>query len=172
MKSKLEQNLSPTIPVVSKGSLSDSKELPFWKSKSLQEMSTQEWESLCDGCAKCCLNQLQDVETNTLVYTDVCCHLLDQQACRCTRYQERKSLVLRCMVLTPENLAECAEFAPSSCAYRLIFEGEELPIWHPLVTGDPDSAHKAGMSVRGRVRSEQSTDQDWEEYVVDWPEDA
>ena len=103
MKSKLEQNLSPTIPVVSKGALSDSEELPFWKSKSLQEMSTQEWESLCDGCAKCCLNQLQDVETNTLVYTDVCCDLLDQQACRCTRYQERKSLVPRCMVLTPEN---------------------------------------------------------------------
>jgi uncharacterized protein len=150
--------------------LSDAEDVPFWKSKSLTEMSTKEWESLCDGCAKCCLNQLQDIETNTLVYTDVCCDLLDQKACRCTRYQQRKKLVPRCMVLTPQNLAECVEFAPSSCAYRLLFEGQDLPTWHPLVTGDPDSVHKAGMSVRGRVRSEQSADQDWEEYVVEWPE--
>ncbi|MBT5031452.1 MAG: YcgN family cysteine cluster protein [Proteobacteria bacterium] len=146
--------------------------VPFWKSKRLAEMSRQEWESVCDGCAKCCLNQLEDIETGMLVFTDVCCELLDQKKCRCTRYDERKSLVSRCMVITPENIDRCSEFAPSSCAYRLLYEGKELPIWHPLISGNPDSVVEAGMSVRGRIRSESSAGDDWEEYVVDWPEDC
>jgi uncharacterized cysteine cluster protein YcgN (CxxCxxCC family) len=143
---------------------------PFWKTRSLAEMSTEEWESVCDGCARCCLFQLEDEDSGELVFTDVACRLLDQQACRCTRYETRKKHVPGCMVMNPENVAECAEFAPPTCAYRLLVEGRDLPDWHPLVSGDPGSVHAAGISVRGRVISETELgDRDLEERVVVWP---
>ena len=143
---------------------------PFWKTKSLAEMSTGEWESLCDGCARCCLVQLEDEDSGELVFTDVACRLLDQQACRCTRYKTRKKHVPGCMVMNPENVTECAEFAPPTCAYRLLVEGRDLPSWHPLVSGDPASVHAAGISVRGKVILEpEASALELEERVVEWP---
>lgn len=143
---------------------------PFWKTTPLVDMSTAEWESLCDGCGRCCLFQLEDEESGDLVFTDVVCRLLDQGVCRCTRYESRKDHVPDCMVMNPENVVECAEFAPPTCAYRLLVEGRDLPSWHPLVSGDPESVHKAGISIRGRVISEtEAADIDLQDRVVDWP---
>lgn len=143
---------------------------PFWKHKSLAEMSEAEWESVCDGCARCCLFQLEDEDSEELFFTDVACRLLDQDQCRCTRYQDRKHYVPDCMVMNPENVSDCAAFAPPTCAYRLLIEGRDLPSWHPLVSGTADSVHEAGISVRGRVVGEGQTDlADLEDRVVYWP---
>ena len=125
----------------------------FWKRKSLQEMTHEEWESLCDGCALCCLQKLQDEETDEIYFTDIACKLLDVDACRCTNYAARARLVSSCLVLSvdePESFA----WLPGSCAYRRLAEGKELPDWHPLVTGDAESVHDAGISVRGKAVSE------------------
>jgi uncharacterized protein len=127
---------------------------PFWKRKSLAEMSRAEWESLCDGCGRCCLLKLEDMDTGDLHFTSVVCHLFDQQQCRCTRYAERTRLVPDCLVLSPDNLAQIS-FLPDTCAYRLLNEGRELPDWHPLVSGTPTSVHRAGISVRNKVISEE-----------------
>lgn len=142
--------------------------LPFWRRKPLAAMSKDEWEALCDGCAKCCLVKLQDEDTDEVVYTDVACRLLDLGACRCTRYAERKRLVPDCVVLTPDNLARLS-WMPSTCAYRLLYEGKDLPAWHPLVSGDPESVHAAGVSVRGRTVGEADvSEDDLEDHAVDW----
>lgn len=144
---------------------------PFWRVKSLTEMTKDEWESLCDGCAKCCLIKLEDEDTNELVYTDVVCNLLDCDACRCTDYPNRSVKVPDCVELTPDNVHELS-WMPPSCAYRLIAEGEDLPFWHPLVSGEEASVHRAGASVRGKVIREADTDpEEWEDRVVSWPED-
>ena len=141
----------------------------FWKTKSLFDMTHQEWESICDGCAKCCLQQLQDEQTEQLVFTDVACDLLDEGNCRCTDYQNRSSRVPTCMTMTKTNVEECAEFAPSSCAYRLLLEGEELPEWHHLRSSDNETIHTRGKSVRGRIRHQRDIDiRHLEDYVVDW----
>lgn len=129
-------------------------ELPFWKRKSLAEMSREEWESLCDGCGRCCLHKIEDIDTGRLYFTSVVCHLFDQERCRCTHYAERSTLVPDCLVLSMDNLAEI-NFLPETCAYRLLNEGHDLPDWHPLVTGDPHDIHRAGISVRGKVISEE-----------------
>ena len=144
--------------------------LPFWQSKTLDQMTRQEWESLCDGCGRCCLQQLEDEETKTLVFTNVVCSLLDSQSCQCTAYSQRSKLVPSCMTMTPQNIAECAVFAPPTCAYRLLYHGQALPSWHPLVTGDKNSTDAAGMSVRGKtVDASNVTDDELEEYIVAWP---
>lgn len=127
--------------------------LPFWKRKTLREMTTQEWESLCDGCAKCCLHKLEDADTGAIAPTNVACRLLDMTACRCTRYSERQRLVPDCVVLEPTNVGTLS-WMPSTCAYRLLAEGKDLPDWHPLVSGDRDSVHEAGISVREWAVSE------------------
>ena len=126
---------------------------PFWRHVRLQDMSPKQWESLCDGCGKCCLNKLEDIDTGELAYTNVACRLLDLGVCRCTRYEERSRLVPDCVVLTPDNIADL-HWMPSTCAYRLLAEGRDLLDGHPLVSGDPDSVHRAGVSVRGRAISE------------------
>ncbi|MDV3237478.1 MAG: YcgN family cysteine cluster protein [Gammaproteobacteria bacterium] len=126
---------------------------PFWKTKPLAEMSRAEWESLCDGCGRCCLHKLEDIDSGRLFYTSVVCRLFDDERCRCTRYAERNRLVPDCLVLTPDNL-DGIDFLPETCAYRLLNEGRDLPDWHPLVSGDPESVHRAGVSVRGKVISE------------------
>lgn len=145
----------------------------FWQDKALHEMSEEEWESLCDGCAKCCLVQLEDEETEQLVFTDVACDLLDQGNCRCTDYQNRSMRVPNCMTLTPENVEQAAEFAPSSCAYRRLVEGKDLPEWHHLIAGDQASMHAQGLSVRNKVRKLSEVDTDGlEEFVVEWPLDS
>ena len=144
---------------------------PFWRVKSLTEMTKDEWESLCDGCAKCCLIKLEDEETDELAYTDIVCNLLDCDACRCTDYPNRSVKVPDCVELTPDNVHELS-WMPPSCAYRLIAEGEDLPFWHPLVSGEEESVHRAGASVRGKVIREADTDpEDWEDQIVTWPEE-
>ena len=147
-----------------------SKQAPFWESKTLFEMTPEEWESVCDGCAKCCLAQLQDEDSGQLVFTDVACDLLDAGTCRCTDYAHRSQRVPTCMTLDAENVMEAAEFAPPSCAYRLLLEGKPLPDWHHLVSGSREDVHKAGCSVQHKVRFEREIkDRDIEDFVVDWP---
>lgn len=125
---------------------------PFWRTKTLSQMSSQEWESLCDGCGQCCLHKLA-VPDGPALKTDVACRLLNTDSCRCTNYTYRKKLVHDCVTLTPENVPTL-RWLPRTCAYRLIAEGQDLPSWHPLVSGDPESVHAAGISVRGKCISE------------------
>lgn len=140
----------------------------FWKKKTLAEMDRAEWEALCDGCARCCLYKLHDDETGEIFYTNVVCHLLDTYRCRCRNYAQREKLVPTCLVLDPDMVKRLA-WMPKTCAYRLLAEGKDLPEWHPLLTGDPNSIHSAGISVRYRVVEEKDADMDeLEDYVVDW----
>jgi uncharacterized cysteine cluster protein YcgN (CxxCxxCC family) len=130
----------------------------FWKRKSLVEMSKLEWESLCDGCALCCLQKLEDEETGDVYFTDVACRLLDTSTCRCTDYAARAKKVADCLVLSADE-PELFHWLPGSCAYRRLSEGKDLPDWHPLRTGDPDSVHEAGISAKGKMVSETETGQ-------------
>lgn len=125
----------------------------YWETKSLQELTTDEWESLCDGCAQCCLVKLEDEETGAIACTSVVCKLLDPETCRCTRYPERHHLVPDCIDFHADLVAQLA-WLPETCAYRLRSEGKPLAWWHPLNSGDPDTVHRAGISVRGNVVSE------------------
>ena len=141
--------------------------VPFWNRKSLAELTQSEWESLCDGCGKCCLLKVEYEDSGEILPTSVACRLLDRETCRCTNYPERKTHVPDCIVLTCAEIATLS-WLPSTCAYRLVAEGKDLYWWHPLVSGDPDSVHEAGMSVRARTISEDEAGDDLEEYVVDW----
>jgi uncharacterized protein len=146
----------------------DRNELPFWKRKTFEEMTREEWESLCDGCARCCLYKLEDEDTGEIYYTNVVCRLLDTYRCRCTAYQDRHTLMPTCLVLTPD-LVRQLRWMPKTCAYRLIAEGKDLEWWHPLVSGDPNSVHQAGISVRYRTVAESEVDMDnLEDNIVDW----
>ncbi|MCG7873080.1 MAG: YcgN family cysteine cluster protein [Candidatus Thiodiazotropha lotti] len=140
---------------------------PFWRTKSLEELSREEWESLCDGCAKCCLQKLEDEETREIYFTNVVCDLLDQESCRCTHYQERSILVPNCITLQPMDLKD-PYWLPSTCAYRLIAEGKDLPVWHPLMcNGESRQMRLGGHSIRGKVVAESEAD-DWEHHLIDW----
>ena len=145
-------------------------EVPFWQRKSLEEMTDSEWESLCDGCGRCCLNKLEEEGTDRTFYTDVGCRLLDGQTCQCSDYTHRLEKVDDCVRLTPETL-KTITWLPPSCAYVLLSEGKDLYWWHPLVSGDPETVHAAGVSVRGRVRDSEVNvpDADLEDYIVNWP---
>ena len=128
---------------------------PFWETKTLSQMSDAEWESLCDGCGLCCLIRFEDEFTGEITPTRVSCRLLDHNLCRCKDYENRKLHVPDCIKLTPGNI-EALEWMPRSCAYRRLYEGRSLPSWHPLLTGDPESVHRAGVSIRGQTISEAS----------------
>ena len=141
--------------------------MPFWKRKTLAAMTSQEWESLCDGCGKCCLLKVEYEDTGEIVPTAVSWRLLDRDSCRCSNYPERKKHVPDCIVLTCAGIADL-KWLPSTCAYRLVAEGRDLYWWHPLVSGDPQTVHAAGMSVRDRTISEDEAGDDLETYVVDW----
>jgi len=144
--------------------------MPFWEEKQLTEMTRDEWESLCDGCGRCCLTKLEDIDSGAIHYTNVACRLLDTDGCRCTRYRARTKLVKDCVELKPGD-TETLAWMPVSCAYRTLHEGRPLADWHPLVSGDPDSVHKAGISVRGKCVPEQLADADeLESYLIDWIE--
>ena len=138
---------------------------PFWRDKPLAQMNRQEWESLCDGCGKCCLCKLEDEDTGEIFYTSVACKLLDIERCRCTHYRERCDLVPDCLNLR-KNFAQF-HWLPTTCAYRLLAEGEDLPAWHPLVSGNPESIHEAGVSVRGYAVPESQVE-DPADHVIEW----
>ena len=131
-------------------------DIPFWRRKSLEEMTDSEWESLCDGCGRCCLNKLEEEGTDRTYYTDVGCRLLDGDTCRCRDYAHRLEKVEDCVQLTPESL-KTITWLPPSCAYVLLAAGKDLYWWHPLVSGDPETVHAAGVSVRGRVGAARRT---------------
>ena len=142
---------------------------PFWQTKTLVEMTAAEWESLCDGCGRCCLIKLEDPDDGELAHTDVACHLLDPETCRCGDYRQRAAIVPDCVQLSPANIGEL-NFMPPTCAYRRLAEGRGLAWWHPLVSGDPETVHLAGISVLGRAVSEMGVaDEDLEDHIVDWP---
>jgi uncharacterized cysteine cluster protein YcgN (CxxCxxCC family) len=128
---------------------------PFWRRKQLWQMTAKEWESLCDGCGLCCLVRFEDEDTGDIIPTRVHCKLFDSQACACTDYANRRRHVPDCIKLTPGNVATLS-WMPLSCAYRRVNEGRGLADWHPLVSGDPESVHRAGVSVRGQTISEEA----------------
>jgi len=164
----------------------DTNIVPFWQKKTLAEMSRNEWESLCDGCAKCCLNKfIDDEETNEetellptdhlnageeVHYSSIACYLLNEKTCQCSQYDKRTTLVPDCVKLTQENL-ENVFFMPPSCTYRRLQEGRGMPSWHPLLhKGKKSAMHKAGMSVRGKiVKDDDVALEDFEDYIVSWP---
>lgn len=143
---------------------------PFWQIKTLEQMSDTEWESLCDGCARCCLLKLQDEDTDETHFTNVSCHLLDIEKCSCKDYTNRKFLVPECLQVRNMSVDEYA-WLPSTCAYRLVAEGEALPDWHPLITANKTSVQQAGISVDGFAVSENYIHPDeLEMHVIELPE--
>lgn len=142
----------------------------FWERVPLTQMTRPEWEALCDGCGKCCLNKLEDEDTGEVDLTCIACRLLDGETCRCSRYETRHDFVPECIVLTAETIPEHLYWLPRTCAYRLLHLGRTLPDWHPLITGDPDSVHHAGVSVRGMTVSETEVDDDdWDDHIIAEP---
>ena len=139
---------------------------PFWRNKRLTDMSDEEWESLCDGCGQCCLHKLEDSDTGAIAVTEVACAYLDLETCRCKDYTNRSRNVPDCVTLTSGNI-QALHWMPETCAYRLVANGQDLPWWHPLVSGDPETVIAAGVSVRGRAISEDDVD-DLEDYVSGW----
>ena len=142
----------------------------FWKEKSLSEMNAMEWESLCDGCARCCLHKLEDEDSDEVHYTAVVCRYLDEAVCRCTEYEKRSVLVPDCVQLTPVGALDYG-WLPSSCAYRTLAEGRDLEWWHPLVSGTRLTVETAGISIKGKCTSEQHVHPDsYEEQIITWVE--
>lgn len=138
----------------------------YWKNKPLTDLSQAEWEGLCDGCAKCCLFKLEDSDTGEVCFTGVHCRLLDTETGRCSDYANRSKRVPDCVSVTLELLAD-PYWLPATCAYRRLAEGKDLPLWHPLVSGDPDSVYRAGHSILGRTVSEDEAD-DLESHLITW----
>jgi uncharacterized cysteine cluster protein YcgN (CxxCxxCC family) len=144
--------------------------LGYWEQKPLTELSEQEWESLCDGCAKCCLHKLEDEDSGEVFYTKIRCRYLLEESCSCSEYTRRSELVPHCIKLRPQELSSY-HWLPSTCAYRLLAEGKPLFDWHPLISGDPNSVHEAGISIRGRTISDEFVHPDgYDEHIVHWQE--
>ncbi len=142
----------------------------FWEKVPLKNMAPKEWEALCDGCGKCCLNKLEDEDTGEVVFTRVACRLLDGETCRCGQYDIRLQFVPECVHLTPQTIDKVAYFMPASCAYRLLSEGKPLYDWHPLISGTAESVHEAGMSVRGWTVPEfEVPEEEWENHLIEEP---
>ncbi len=143
-------------------------EAPFWHTTPLSAMSREQWESLCDGCGRCCLHKVEDADTGQVHYTEVACRLLNIGTAKCKNYLTRWDHVPDCVELSPVAMKHIG-WLPSTCAYRVLSEGKPLAWWHPLVSGDPDSIHRAGISVRGRVITESKADL-LDYHIVTWPE--
>ncbi|MFL1463089.1 YcgN family cysteine cluster protein [Roseococcus sp. DSY-14] len=139
----------------------------FWRTTPLAAMTPAQWESLCDGCGRCCLHKLREDGTGRLHHTEVACRLLDVSSARCTDYPNRRARVPDCLQLTPAMVEE-VDWLPPTCAYRLVAEGRDLPAWHPLVSGDPGSVARAGVSVAGRCVSERRAGA-LEDHLRRWP---
>ncbi len=139
----------------------------FWEIKALNELSREEWEQLCDGCAKCCLHKVEDEDTGTLYGTNVVCQYLNTETCQCENYAQRSVLVPDCITLNASNL-EQVYFMPSTCSYRLLAEGKPLPSWHPLLSQQKESVHKSGHSIRGKVISELQADDLLHHLTGEW----
>lgn len=142
----------------------------FWAKVPMDKMTQKEWEALCDGCGKCCLNKLEDEESGEVVLTRVACRLLDDSTCMCSQYPIRHQFVPECIVMSPKTIAENMYWLPQTCAYRLVTEGRDLFHWHPLISGDPMSVHEAGVSMRGLTVPEfEVDDDDWENHIIEEP---
>ncbi len=142
----------------------------FWETTPLTKLNQAEWEALCDGCGKCCLNKLEDEDTGEVALTRIACRLLDDESCLCAQYPIRHQFVPECIVLTPKTLEQNMYWLPQTCAYRLMAEGRPLFHWHPLVSGDPDTVHHAGVSVQGMTTPEFEVDEDdWEDHIIEEP---
>ena len=150
--------------------MTDLEEKPFWQQKSLEDMTLPEWESLCDGCGRCCLNKLEEEDTGRIFFTSVGCRLLDGETCGCRDYPRRQKKVKDCVQLTPQNVREIP-WLPPTCGYRLLAEGRDLYWWHPLVSGDPTTVHSAGVSIRGRLSGSEKDipDSELDNHIVDGP---
>jgi uncharacterized cysteine cluster protein YcgN (CxxCxxCC family) len=144
--------------------------VPFWKRKTLEALNPAEWESLCDGCGRCCLVKLEDEDSGEIHFTDIGCKLFNMGTCRCADYAHRHRRVRDCIKLTPANVRTLS-WLPPTCAYRLVAEGRDLAWWHPLVSGSATSVHEAGVSVHGRVRVSEKEIRlaDYLDHIVDWP---
>ena len=143
----------------------------FWKNKQMSEMSKAEWEALCDGCGKCCLNKLENDETGEVHYTKIACRLLNNESCKCSQYTIRHQFVPECIVLTPKNISEHAYWLPKTCAYYLVWKGKELYNWHPLISGTSKSVHEANVSVQNKTIAEFEVNEDeWEDQL--WEEEV
>jgi uncharacterized cysteine cluster protein YcgN (CxxCxxCC family) len=140
--------------------------MSFWKNKKLAEMTTEEWESLCDNCGKCCLHKLEDEDTGKIVFTNVACKLINLNTCRCTRYSERTRLVAECLDLKQFDFAQY-NWLPSTCAYRLLNDGKELPAWHPLLSGSTASVKRAGVSISSYA-IKKSAAMNLEDHIIEW----
>lgn len=142
----------------------------FWEKKPLSKMSNAEWEALCDGCGKCCMNKIEDEDTGRVYLTRVACRLFDDTTCRCAQYDIRHQFVPECIVLRPDNIDQHAYWMPRTCAYRLLWQGKSLPAWHPLLSGDPETVHDAGVSMRHRTVPEfEVCEDDWEDHLIEEP---
>ncbi|MBJ7537613.1 YcgN family cysteine cluster protein [Marinomonas transparens] len=141
---------------------------PFWKTTALDKMSALEWESLCDGCGKCCLQKLQDEETDEVFYTDLACHQLDISACRCKVYETRKTKVETCITLTLDQI-EAFHWLPDTCSYRVLHETGDLPDWHPLLVGNNKEMLRQGLNVRHYAVNENTVaEEDWDTHIIRW----
>ena len=142
----------------------------FWKHKPLKSLTSEEWEALCDGCGKCCLNKLEDEDTGEVALTRIACRLLDDQSCKCGQYPIRHQFIPDCIVLKPSNIDENAYWMPKTCAYRLLWSGQPLFDWHPLISGNPETVHTANISVRGMTLSEfDINEEDWDDHIIEEP---
>lgn len=143
----------------------------FWENTNLSALSEAEWEALCDGCGKCCLNKLEDEDTGEVALTRIACRLFDGDTCRCAQYDIRHQFVPECIRLTPKTIEDHAYWLPETCAYKRIWRGQSLPAWHPLLTGSPESVHEAGISMLGRTIPEFLVDEEeWEDHIIENPD--
>ena len=142
----------------------------YWETTPLNRMSQAEWEALCDGCGKCCMNKLEDEDTSEVVLTRVACRLFDDASCLCSKYEVRKQYVPECISLQPKTLDRHMYWLPETCAYKLLHQGKKLYPWHPLISGDPETVHRAGVSMRYATVSETVVhDDDWEDHLIEEP---
>lgn len=142
----------------------------FWDKIPMEAMTEREWEALCDGCGKCCMNKLEDEDTGIVVLTRVACRLFDDESCACAQYPIRHQFVPECIVLRPSTIEEHLYWLPQTCAYRLVHEGRPLYDWHPLISGRPESVHHAGVSMRGMTVPEfEVPEEDWEDHLIEEP---